>query len=186
MSGESGLLKSTMGMDQGDRSQPSIRWAAINTHSNQERTAIKNLERQAFEAYCPLVNKQIRHARRVKDVLRPMFPGYVFVQYTPGLTMWRPILSTFGVRSLVRCGNDLSTLDGNFILGLKSREVDGAILRPERSYEVGQQVRIAGGAFDSLVATIIEMDERDRLVVLMDLLNNKVRVKVEASGVAAL
>ena len=175
-----------MSMDRIDRPLPPVRWTAINTHSNQERTALKNLKRQAFEAYCPLVNKQIRHARQVRDVLRPMFPGYLFVQYTPGLTLWRPILSTFGVRSLVRCGNELGTLDGSFIEGLKAREVNGAILRPERAYQVGQQVRLAGGAFDSLVATIIEMDERDRLVVLMNLLNNKVRVKVEASGVAAL
>jgi transcriptional antiterminator RfaH len=175
-----------MSIDQAGLLLPTARWVAINTHTNQERIALRNLERQAFEVYCPQINKQVRHARRVCDAQRPLFPGYLFVQITPGLTMWRPILSTVGVRALVRFGNELGTLDGNFIQRLKEREVDGAIVRPERAYQVGQQVRIAGGAFDNLVATIIDMDERDRLVVLMDLLNNKVRVKVEARGVVAL
>ena len=51
-------------------------------------------------------------------------------------------------------------------------------------YRVGQQIRLAGGAFDGLVATIIEMHERDRLTVLMDLLNRPVKVKVEETQVA--
>jgi transcriptional antiterminator RfaH len=175
-----------MTTDQTDLPPPHHRWAAINTHANQERTALANLARQAYHAYCPQIMKRVRHARQVREVMRPMFPGYVFVAYQPGLTPWRPILSTFGVRALVRCGNDISTLDDAFVRELKAREVDGTILRPEPHYRVGQQVRITGGALDSLVATIVEMDERDRLVVLMDLLNSKVRVKLDAADVAAL
>jgi transcriptional antiterminator RfaH len=38
---------------------------------------------------------------------------------------------------------------------------------------------MAGGAFDGLVATIVDMDERDRLTVLMDLMNRPIKVKIE-------
>ena len=88
------------------------------------------------------------------------------------------------MRSIVRCGDELSLVDDAFVQSLKAREVEGAICRPESPYHVGQQVRLAGGAFDGLVATIIEMHERDRLTVLMDLLNRPVKVKIEETQVA--
>jgi transcriptional antiterminator RfaH len=94
------------------------------------------------------------------------------------------MLSTIGVRSIVRCGEDLSLVDDGFVQSLKAREVEGAIARPESPYQVGQQIRLSGGAFDGLIATIIEMHERDRLTVLMDLLNRPVKVKVDEMQVS--
>ena len=52
-------------------------------------------------------------------------------------------------------------------------------MRPASPYRVGQQVRVAGGPFDGLVATVIEMHENDRLTVLMELLSRAVRVRVD-------
>ena len=113
-----------------------------------------------------------------------MFPGYIFVRIDRDLRRWRPILSTLGVRTLVKCGDYPSLLEDGFIHSLKAREADGAIVRPANPYQVGHRVRVAAGPFDGLVATIIEMDAKDRLIVLMDLLNRPVRVKLAAQQVA--
>jgi transcriptional antiterminator RfaH len=48
---------------------------------------------------------------------------------------------------------------------------------------VGQQVKLAIGAFDGLVATIVEMDDKDRLVVLLELMKQPVRVRLDAQSV---
>ena len=154
-------------------------WAVVNTHPHKERIALENLQRQEFYAYCPLILRRRSHARRVADVLRPLFPSYLFVRINPDVQQWRPMLSTYGVRTLVRCGDRLSLIEDAFVKSLQARELDGVIARPASPYSVGQQVRLAGGAFDGLVATIIEMDDRDRLTVLMDLLNRPVKVKVD-------
>ncbi|MES0403589.1 MAG: transcription termination/antitermination NusG family protein [Hyphomicrobium sp.] len=154
-------------------------WAVVNTHPHREQVAVENLQRQEFHAYCPMVRRQRRHARRVTDVLRPLFPGYLFTQVNSDMQRWRPMLSTFGVRAVVRCGDRLSLIEDAFIQSLMDREVDGAIARPVSPYRVGQEVRMAGGAFDGLVATIVDMDERDRLTVLMDLMNRPIKVKIE-------
>ena len=37
-------------------------------------------------------------------------------------------------------------------------------------------MRLSGGAFDGIVATLVEMHDRDRLTVVMDLLNRPVKV----------
>jgi transcriptional antiterminator RfaH len=161
------------------------KWVVVNTHPHKEAFATDNLERQSFSVYCPLVRKQIRHARRVQDVLRPLFPSYLFVQIEPAMQRWQSICSTFGVRSLVCCGERLSYLDDGFIRSLKTRELEGVIVRPQTPYSVSQQVRLSGGPFDGLVATIIEMNEKERLIVLMDLLNRPVKVMVDASNVMA-
>jgi transcriptional antiterminator RfaH len=74
----------------------------------------------------------------------------------------------------------LSFLSEDFIAALQAREIDGAIARPQGEYQPGQKIRMAGGPFDGLVATILEMDEKERLTVLMDLLNSRIKVKIDA------
>jgi|ERR1700737_4927359 len=160
-------------------------WAVVTTQPHREPVALENLARQGFPAYCPSVRRRITHARRTRDVLRPLFPGYLFVHVNSDQLQYRPILSTRGVRTLVRFGQRPSFLEDAFIRDLKSREVDGVIVRPPSPYEVGQTVRIAGGPFDGIVAAIIEMDEKDRLVVLMNLLNRSTKVKIGAEMVVA-
>lgn len=159
-------------------------WAAANTQPHREHIALAHLERQGYVAYCPRIRRTIRHARKTEQVLRPLFPGYVFVEISPSVQRWRPILSTVGVRSLVCSGDQPSLLDPRFIAGLRAREVDGAIVRPQEPYELGQQVEIAGGPFDGILARIVEMPEKDRLVVLIDLLNQSVRLDLGADQVS--
>ena len=86
------------------------------------------------------------------------------------------MLSTFGVRSIIRCGAEVSLLDENFVRAIRAREVDGVVVRPENPYQVGQEVRMSGGAFDGLVGTIIALHERERLTVLMQMLGGAVKV----------
>lgn len=162
------------------------RWVAINTHPHRERIAVENLQRQEFIVYCPSELKRVRHARRTQDALYPLFPGYVFAEVLPERTPWRRILSTYGVRSLIRFGEQPAYVDDGFIAELRAREVDGVIVRPATSYCVGQAVRLNGGPFDGLIATIIEMGVKDRLVLLTRLLSQEVRLKVAATAVRTL
>jgi len=90
------------------------------------------------------------------------------------------------VRSLVRCGEELSLLGDEFVHELNAREVDGAVTKPASPYRLGQRVCVTGGAFDGLIATIVEMHERDRLTVLMQLLNRAVKIHIDSDQVAAV
>ncbi len=160
------------------------RWVAINTHAHREHIALEHLRRQQFDAYCPMLRRRRSHARRIDMVLRPLFPNYLFVRADAQLARWRPILSTHGVRTIVRAGEELSFVEGGFIACLKAREIEGAIVRPACPYHVGQRVEITTGPFDRLVATIIAMDEKDRLVVLLEMMNRTIKVKVDGASVA--
>jgi transcriptional antiterminator RfaH len=173
-----------MGIQHGRFDASTAPWIVINTHPHREHLALENLHRQDFEAYCPMIRKRRSHARRVESVLRPLFPGYLFLRASTEQARWRPVLSTYGVRTIVRAGDALSFIDDGFIVGLKAREMDGAIVRPANPYHIGQQVRVAAGPFDGLIATIIAMDEKDRLVVLLDMMNRSIKVKLSNEWVA--
>src|SRR5258706_199461 len=113
-------------------------WAVVNTQPHRERTALENLARQDFHAYCPMVRKRIRHARRAQDALRPLFPGYVFVRVDPDLRRWRPILSTIGVRTVVCCRAQPSLVDDGLRRRLQARQIAGGLA------EQGKDVAVAG------------------------------------------
>lgn len=159
-------------------------WMVVNTHPHKEALAVSNLANQGFEAYCPMVRRRVRHARMTRDVLRPLFPSYVFVDTSATAGLWRPVLSTFGVRTLVRSGEDPSRLDGRFVAALRAREVDGAIAVTSPPYYAGQKIQIEQAPFDGTIATIIDLNEKDRLVVLMEILNRPVRVHIDARFVS--
>ena len=82
-------------------------------------------------------------------------------------------------------GDEPATLNPRIIEGLRLREIDGAIVRPPNPYRLGQEVRMAGGPFDGLVAKIIALDERDRVVVLLDLLSRSVKAHVTVEQLRA-
>ena len=127
-----------------------------------------------------------RRGQQIRTERAPLFPSYVFVAVDFETQRWRPILATFGVRTVVRTGDRPGTVPTPFIDALRGREIDGAIAVHHEQLRQGQKVRLETGALQGLIGTIIEMDERARIVVLMDLLNQQVRVKVDRAQVAAL
>ena len=159
-------------------------WIAVRTQAHREPVAIANLERQGFPVYCPRFIRRIKHARTTKDVLRPLFPGYLFVEIEAQLQRWRSIRSTVGVSRIVHFGNVPGYLSPDFIATLRGREIEGAVARPTLPWTIGQSVQIAGGPFDGLIARIIELGDKERLIVLMDLLSQSVKVRLEGKQVA--
>jgi transcriptional antiterminator RfaH len=88
-------------------------------------------------------------------------------------------------RTNAHFGEQLAFIGDNFIQELKSQEIDGEIVHSGTLYVVGQRVEVTGGTFSGLIGTIIRMDDKDRLVVLMNLLSRPVKVHVAARKVVA-
>ena len=159
-------------------SSPDRRWMVLNAQYQREATAIANLERQGFDIYCPRILRTIRHARKSREVMQPLFPGYIFVSCNFGTWAWRPLLSTIGVRSVIRTSDGPSLLDNAFIQALKARERQGVIVRPSSPFVAGQEVRIAHGSLEGMIGRIVEADAKERVVLLINLLNRPVRMTV--------
>jgi transcriptional antiterminator RfaH len=161
-------------------------WAVASTQPHRELIAIQNLDRQGFKSYCPMIAKRIRQVHKWKDVRRPLFPGYVFIALEDSRRQWRPILSTYGIKQLICHGNRPSFLDRGFVECLQDREKNGAVVSLEEPLTNGQQVRLNRGPFDGLTATIIGLDQKSRVTILLNMLNGQIRAKVSVDDVLAV
>ena len=161
-------------------------WIVASTHPHKENAALDNLRRQGFQVYCPFIRRRIHHSRRVKNALRPLFAGYVFVQLDTQRSQWRPILSTIGVRSVIRFGDRFGILPATFVDNLRSHEQDGAIPPPRAkdSYVPGELVRVREGPFEGFIAKVLICDQQERLHLLMNMLNRSVRIQISLDQVA--
>ena len=145
-----------------------ISWYAVHTRPQAEIKALENLLRQGYEAYLPRYRTEIRHARRVQTVLRPLFPRYLFAGIDRAAMRWRPILSTVGVSALVGSGEGPLPVAPEIVEALRA-----------------QEVRISAGAFEDMIGRLVELHDQDRVVVLLDLLGRQVRARIQAESVEA-
>jgi transcriptional antiterminator RfaH len=77
-------------------------------------------------------------------------------------------------------------VNARLIHALRAREVDGAIVRPPVPYQIGQQVQVVAGSCDGFVATILSLDEKDRVTVLLDLMSRRVKAHLDTTQVMPL
>lgn len=155
------------------------RWYAVRTKTNQEDRALVHLNNQGFETYLPRYRKQIRHARKVQTVLRPLFPGYAFVHIDLQSQPWLKINGTVGVIGLVKFGAEPNPLPDEVIETFMRREDEkGAVRLGPESLKKGDRVRIREGAFSEYSALLEETSDDKRVTLLLDLMGRAVRVSV--------
>ena len=175
-------------MRQGTPAKPEMRrWYAVHTQPHGEARARVNLERQGYETYLPRCRKLRRHARRSDVVAAPLFPRYLFVCLDVAAERWRPILSTFGVSSLVTCDGAPVALPDGVIEGIRGREDSDQFvdLARQAALRPGDQIRLLAGPFANRVARFEGLDEARRVFVLLEMLGRPLRVSVEPECIAA-
>jgi len=151
-------------------------WFVVRTKTSAEDRAAWHLINQGFEVYLPRYRKKIRHARKTQTVLRPVFPGYIFVAMDLAQQRWRAINGTMGVISLVQFGDMPRPVSDDIINAIRGREKGGVVtLTPDR-LEKGDRVCVREGAFAERIALLEEVSDDRRVVLLLDLMGQEVRV----------
>lgn len=162
-------------------------WHVVQVHVRAESKAQAHLSRQCFETYLPRHLKRRRHARRTDTVAAPLFPSYLFVRFNPLIQRWRSIHSTIGVVRLVCNGDAPAILDQAVIDGLKSRENEQGFIQLDRQPQFAprDKVRVCEGALYDCLGLFEGMSDRDRVVILLDILGRKVRVVLDEGFIVA-
>jgi transcriptional antiterminator RfaH len=105
-------------------------WYAIRTKPNQEPLARLHCENQGFAVYLPLLLTVRRHARRTDEVLRPVFPGYLFLHLATDQRNWPAIAATRGVLGPVCFGEHYVPVPDWVIAALRARENEQGLISP--------------------------------------------------------
>jgi transcriptional antiterminator RfaH len=163
-------------------------WYAVHTQPMGEQRAAANLARQGYATYLPLYRCRRSHARKVDLVQKPLFPRYLFVALDMLRDRWRPILSTFGVSSIVRVGDAPVPVPEGVVDAIRAHESAHTFdqsLEPARRFKPGMVVRVTGGPFADLIGKFQGLADTERVIVLLDLLGREVRVHVPNRAVVA-
>ncbi len=157
-------------------------WHLIHTKIRQEALALDNLERQGFTCFLPMLSIEKPLRGRMQVVQEPLFPRYLFILLDHGreAKSWGPIRSTLGVHRLVMFGQTPAVVGDALIVDIRNRTTDGVTLR---HFNTGDSVVITAGPFVGHEAVFNSIDGQGRVMVLLHILSQAVRVKLGANEV---
>ena len=158
-------------------------WYVAQLKAGGARIAEENLARQGFVVFSPKMGRPVQRHRRVRDELRLLFPGYLFVRSAPHAACWRSIAGTLGVRRLVTFGaNEPSTVSCDVIERIREYSSQGSGCK-NAMLKAGDLIRVISGPFCDLIARIEALPGRDRIYVLLEFMGRERRISMGTNQV---
>lgn len=160
-----------------------MHWHAVHTKPHQESLASLSLERFGVETFSPRLKQMKKVRRRRQEVIRPLFPGYLFARFD-GQARYRAVNYAAGVQRVVSWGTELAIVEDGLIASIRARLQEGYVIVPPVSFIPGQTVRILEGPLQGLEAVFErELSDEQRVIVLMQALSYKARVVIDRESV---
>ena len=160
------------------------RWFVVYTRPKCEHKAEWNLRAQGFRTFFPQIRKTVRHARRLRTVQAPLFPGYLFVVLDLARDRWLSVRSTIGVAHLFAHEDGRPVPVPMGVVELLIERSEGNLTRLDADLVKGQGVRILSGPFADLTGTLERLDRAGRVQVLLHMMGTAVPVTLHRSGLA--
>jgi transcription antitermination factor NusG len=153
-------------------------WYAIRTRSRHEKMVAEQLEKQGIESFLPLVRKTHKWSDRRKEVELPLFSGYSFAR----LALCSPdrvrVLQTHGVAGFVGVRGAGIPVPDVQIESLRTLQANQIPMQDRPFLQVGQRVRIRGGALDGIEGILAAQDSRN-LIISVEPIHRSLSVCVE-------
>lgn len=154
-------------------------WWLVHTKPRQEEKALANLEAQGFECYLPLMPVEVLQRSGLKVHDQPLFPRYLFAR--PGKNgageNWGVIRSTQGVNRLVSFGTQPAKVNAQLVLAIQ--EGNAQRTQALAKFNHGETLHITQGPFAGLEAIYDLKVAEDRVMVLINIMSQRVKLAVE-------
>ncbi len=113
-------------------------WFLIWTASRAEKMVESRIAAAGIEAWLPTFREKRRWSDRWREVVTPLFPGYLFAR--AGAVNWYPLLRIPGVLTVVKDGGRPALLAAGFVTSLRR-----AVEFPVGVEPVAEQMEFGGG-----------------------------------------
>ena len=164
--------------------QRSRYWIAAYTRSHHEMAVASQFQQKGFEALLPTYRRMSRWSDRIRRVITPLFPGYVFVRIGEG--EHRRVLQTGGVLSIVCRSSKPAQLSDAEVETLRLCTANPASVEPHPFLKVGQRVRVKHGPFRGWEGILVEKKNSSRLVLTVEQIMRSVSIDLSGADVEAL
>ena len=161
------------------------RWYVVQTNVRSEALAEEQLRAQGFRTFAPRIQKTVRHARKLRSVRAPAFPGYLFVQLDLGRERWRSVNGTRGVTRLIMAGALPAPAPRGVVETIISYVDEAGIAHFERDLQPGQAVRIKDGPLADAVGRLVRTDGAGRVQVLLEIMGGEVQTSLDRQALEA-
>ena len=153
-------------------------WYLIYTRQHHEKKVHKRFEELNIVSYLPL-KKQLRtYSDRKKVVDDALFPSYIFI-YLNNMSNYYSGMDTDGALYYVRSGKEIARVSESVINNIKLvMEKNGAPEVSEKGFQPGQRVVISSGALAGLTCEIVQCDNKQKLLVRVDLLQRNLLISI--------
>jgi transcriptional antiterminator RfaH len=158
-------------------------WYVLQYKPNSHMIAKKNLSRQGFETFMPCEKKSKNQYNRSIEYTRPLFPGYMFINFDLNQAPWMAINSTPGVTRLVFQNKTPRNIPDKFVLELINRCDENGLLLQKNNLKAGDKIKLVNSPFTELFATIEKIDSERRIWILMDILGRSSRISLSENHV---
>ena len=161
-------------------------WFAIQTYALKEPVAKVNFENQGMKVYLPRIKTIRKHARRVEQVYRAFFPGYLFLRLASKECQWQSIASTRGVITPVRFGNYYPPVPDWVVVELQSREDENGfiVVNETEKFIAGDKVKISLPADFEQTGIFKKLHGNKRALILLDILKEQAKAVVPLSALS--
>jgi transcriptional antiterminator RfaH len=161
------------------------RWFVAQTQCRREKLARIHLDAQGFRNFFPRFHKTVRHARRLREVMAPLFPGYVFVVLDPERDRWRSINGTFGVARLISAHHRPTPIPTGVVEALLANVDESGLVRLDGGLKPGQPVRVVAGPFTDVLGVLQRLDGNGRVQVLLNIMGGHAPVTMDRNNLMA-
>jgi transcription elongation factor/antiterminator RfaH len=161
------------------------RWFVAQTLRHREQLARLHLGAQGFRSFLPRFHKTVRHARSLREVTAPVFPGYIFVVLNSERDRWRSINGTFGVARLVSAHQRPIPVPTGVVEALLASVDELGLVRFDRGLKPGQTVRVVAGPFAQFLGVLQRLGEKGRVQILLNIMGRQAAVMMDQANLTA-
>lgn len=159
-------------------------WLAAYTKARHETAVARQLEAKDVSFLLPTYVKSSKWSDRIKRVLSPMFPSYVFVHVSDQERV--RVLQTTGVVNFVSMAGRPSPLGDEEVKLLQECAARPHVFEPHPFLCVGQRVKVMQGPFVGWEGVLAYKKNSARLVISVEQIMRSVSVELAGADVEAL
>ena len=167
--------------DSTDSLKPSAAWFALYVRHRHEKAVAQAISGKGLEVFLPVYMTAHRWKDRMKNLILPLFPNYVFILAAPDQRHF--VLSTPGIYDFVRLSGVPAPIPAEEIEAVRQAVSHGLNAEPHPFLKSGDCVRVKSGPLGGLEGVLVRKKNFYRLVLSVELLAKSISVEVDVSDV---